>query len=267
MMYGKSLSRLLVPILVLMFYCAISAGDSYAQTPDALEAGRFQLTRAELQRLLLEFEQTERSPERADQFRLRAQQEAELVRARLRDGDFQAGDQVQVSIEGEEGMPLTLTVAPGRTITLPSLGEVSLAGVLRSELHDTVREFVSKLIQSPVVQTRSLIRIAVIGQVGRPGFFALPAESLVSDAIMAAGGPTNQAELKKARVERGLERIWEGKVLQQAVSEGRTLDQMSLRSGDQLVVPAASGPWSAGLIRWVTVIPAALLAIAGLRAM
>jgi hypothetical protein len=40
------------------------------------------------------------------------------------------------------------------------------------------------------------------------------------------------------RVERGTERIWYGQPLQEAIGRGYSLDQLSLRAGDRLVVPA-----------------------------
>jgi protein involved in polysaccharide export with SLBB domain len=236
------------------------------QQPHTWDAGRLQLTRSELELLLQKFEATGSSASHSNEFKLRARHEADLVRQRLRDGDFQVGDQIEVTIEGEANMPLTLTVAPSRILVIPSFGELSLSGVLRSEVNEKIRAHIARYIHSPNVRTRPLIRLGIVGQVGRPGFFVVPAESLISEAIMAAGGPTATAKMSAARIERGSEKIWEGKVLNQAVSDGRTLDQMSLRSGDQLVVPADRGSWTSGLLRTATLIPAALLAITGLIA-
>jgi protein involved in polysaccharide export with SLBB domain len=256
--------RFLLPLLLIL--TVVSAPAARAQTPETWDAGRLQLTRGELELLLAKFEEAGRSASYSNEFRLRAKEEADLVRERLRDGDFQVGDQVALSIEGEQGMPVALTVGPGRVLTIPNFGELSLAGVLRSELQEKMHAHIAKYVQSPVLQTRSLIRLAVVGQVGRPGFYVLPAESLLSEAIMAAGGPAPTAEMNKARIERGVQRIWEGKVLHQALSDGRTLDQMSLRSGDQLVLPQSSGGMS-GMMRNVMLLPGLVVAITGLIAL
>jgi hypothetical protein len=55
---------------------------------------------------------------------------------------------------------------------------------------------------------------------------------------MAAGGPTPDAKVAELRIERSGERLWEGDVLRQAITDGRTLDEMNLRAGDQFIVPA-----------------------------
>lgn len=228
------------------------------------DAGRLQMTRSELEELLASFEQAGRSNDFSPAFRARAEAEAALVRARLTEGDFQVGDQITVQVEGEfEGAALTLTVSPAKTVTLPGMGNLSLVGVLRSELQGKVHEFVSRYIRNPVVQTRTLIRLAIIGQVQQPGFHSIPAEALLSEAIMVAGGPTGVAKFSDVRVERNGEKIWAGKVFQTAIAEGRTLDQMNIRSGDQLVVPMDGGG-SATLLRALTIVPATLVAILGL---
>lgn len=231
----------------------------------AWDAGRLQMTRAELQDLLSKFEQAGRAKDYSAGFKARAASEAALIRSRLESGDFQVGDQINLLIEGEfRDSTLTLTVGPGRTVLVPGMGELALTGVLRSELKEQVREFVTRFIRAPVVHTRTMIRLAVIGQVQRPGFHAIPSESLLSDAIMQAGGPTGTAKLSEARVERNGERIWDGRVFQSAIAEGRTLDQMSIQSGDQLIMPADNGGGSATLLRVLTIVPATLVAIVGL---
>lgn len=235
-----------------------------AQTPTTWDGGQLQLTRTELEQLLAKFEQAGRAA-RSDEFKLRARSEADLVRRRLEEGDFQVGDQVMLIIEGEQGMPLQLVVAPGRVLPMPNFGEVALQGVLRSELTDKLRTHIARFITNPVVRTTSLIRVAVTGEVGTPGWHVLPAESLLSDIIMKAGGPTAAAKLAGIRFERGTQRIWEGEILQRAFSDGRTLDQMSVRSGDQLVIPSSVSTRSAGsVLRVLTMVPAAILAITGL---
>jgi polysaccharide export outer membrane protein len=194
--------------------------------------------------------------------------EAELIRARLRDGDFQVGDQLGVTVEGEQALTATFTVGAGRVLVLPGLGEVSLAGVLRSEAEAKLTADLRRYLREPVVHVHPLVRLAVIGQVRQPGYYVLAADALVSDAIMAAGGPLPTAKLAAARIERGPQRIWEGRALQQAIAQGRTLDQMSLRAGDQVSVPNDSGSRGAAAMRAALAVPGAILAlVAGIKVM
>jgi competence ComEA-like helix-hairpin-helix protein len=51
---------------------------------------------------------------------------------------------------------------------------------------------------------RQTIRIQIIGEVQRPGFYLAQAGATVSDAIALADGPTGQADLKRLNASQGL---------------------------------------------------------------
>jgi protein involved in polysaccharide export with SLBB domain len=117
------------------------------------------------------------------------------------------------------------------------IGAVSLRGVLRSELEAHLTQVIGQYIKEPVVHARSLIRLSVVGGVARPGFYFVPADAMLADALIAAGGPAPDAKVADLRVERAGKAVWEGAALQAAITQGRTLDQMQLRAGDQFVMP------------------------------
>lgn len=188
---------------------------------------------------------------------------AAALSQRLRDGDFHPGDQISITVDGEPTLTATFTVGAGRLVTLPQAGDLALAGVLRSELDSAVRAQVARYLRDPVVHARALVRVGVMGQVRAPGWYVLPAESLLSDVMMAAGGPLPTARPENATVERASVRVWSAPQVRQALAEGRTLDQLDIRAGDQLMVPADRGGRGAALLRILGVIPAAALAIAG----
>ena len=58
---------------------------------------------------------------------------------------------------------------------------------------------------------------------------------------MLAGGPMATAGLDKVRIRRGAEEIWNATRLREATIEGRTLDQLSVRAGDSIIVPERRG--------------------------
>ena len=118
---------------------------------------------------------------------------------------------------------------------------MSLRGVLRSELESHLRTAIAKYIRDPAVQARSSIRIMIMGAVVKRGYFVVPADMVVSDLLTVAGGPTPTARLDELQVQRGGEELWAGEPFQQAIIEGRTLDQLGFRAGDQFFVPASSG--------------------------
>lgn len=233
-----------------------------AQTAAEWDARRPQMTRPALEELLAQYEGVDGSSAYSEELKDRARYEADLIRARLRDGDFQTGDQIQLTVEGETALTNTFIVEPGPRLVLPVIGEVPLAGVLRSELEDHLRAHLGRYIVNPVVHARALIRISIFGSVGSPGFHVSPADAILTDVLNMAGGPAGNADLDKLRVERGGEKIWGEQVLQQAIIEGRTLDQLSMRAGDRIVVPQQGGGFQWQTVRLLVVgVPGAIYGI------
>jgi protein involved in polysaccharide export with SLBB domain len=218
--------------------CALPA---LAQTGPGWDPTGLQLTRADLEDLLARFEQTATSSAYSSTLRAQARAEAALIRQRLEEGDIRVGDRILLVVEGHEQLTDTFTVVAGRAIVLPDIGEVPLTGVLRSELQQHMTEQIRRFIRNPVVHARSLIRLEILGAVGTPGFFTIPSDMLITDALMIAGGPAGNAQMDRIRIERGRDVIWAGDRLREAVIEGRTLDQLSVRAGDSIHVPAKSG--------------------------
>ncbi len=222
-----------------------------------------QMERSELRSLLSVLEAAARSPAYSDRLRQRAQEDADALRGRLEQGDLRVGDRVVLRVEGEPQLPDTLAVQPGPRITLPVIGPISLEGVLRSELEEHLTRELGRFIQDPVVQARALIRLSVRGSVGQPGFYTVPADMLLSEALMRAGGPADDANLDELRIERGEETFLSGQPLQQALVEGRTLDQLDVRAGDQIYVPTREGTrwWSFPLRIGVPIVTSLLLGV------
>jgi len=183
-----------------------------------------------------------------------ALREAAAIRARLARGDFRVGDRILLTVEGEKELSDTFTVGLGGQLTLPLIGNVPLEGVLRSELQDYVTHRLAQNLRDPEVRTRVFVRLSVQGAVTHPGYYGVPADALLSDALMAAGGTMQEANLGRLRIERSGKPIWEGKPLQQAIAEGRTLDGAGLVAGDQVIVPRRSGATAGDVLRLVGVL-------------
>lgn len=229
----------LLRVLALVSLCLAAAAPSRAQDRPGLDPRRVQVTRSDLEGLLAEYEQLLASRTHSGQFKDRIRVEVEGIRARLRDGDVQVGDQVAVFVEGNQELSDTFTVRTGRVLYLPTIGDVPVGGLLRSEMEARIAGHLARFIVEPVVRVQPLLRVAVGGQVGSPGFYTVPAESPVTDVLMRAGGPGTGADLRKIYVERRGTRLMEGEPMQQAIAEGRTLDQMNFHPGDQIHVPQA----------------------------
>jgi protein involved in polysaccharide export with SLBB domain len=193
-------------------------------------------TRAELQALAAGLEQAASSdslPREAKQARLA---EAKAIRQRLDVGDFVTGDRIVVIFRGDSARTDTLVVRSGQHVSFRTLPELSLEGVLRSELKDHLVQHVSRYLRNPQLIVIPLLRVSVLGQVTRPGYYPLSSDALVSDAIMAAGGPTPLADLERTRVSRGGRELLSEKELRVAMQNGRTLDDLGVHEGDEIVV-------------------------------
>jgi polysaccharide biosynthesis/export protein len=153
-----------------------------------------------------------------------------------RDGDFEVGDRIVLRVAGAPALTDTFTLAAGRILRLPDIGDIPLAGVSRSQLQPYLQREIGRYLINPTVEARSLTRVAVLGAVERPGFYAVPPDMLVGDALMVAGGLSREADVTKTTVRRGETEVWTRTRLQDAILKGLTVDQLDLRPGDEIVV-------------------------------
>ena len=211
-----------------------SAQNSLRRTPHEGFA-----TRAELESLVVQAELSVATGARSGAEQSVNKATAFILRQRLADGDFRPGDRIAVVLAGAVKLNDTLVVRSGRTITLPDLPEISLAGVLRSELQSYLAGELSRYIREPQLQTRPLVRLMVSGAVTRPGFYSVPADALLSDVVTTAGGPSGKVAFEKSNIRRGDEVLWNGQSVQAALIDGLTVDALFLRSGDELVIKEA----------------------------
>lgn len=176
--------------------------------------------------------------------------EATVLQNRLREGDFQEGDRIILSIDiprvlspdNSGFLPLggidTVVVRAGKLLQftkVPKVPDLSLEGVLRSELADTVTAYLSKYVRNPSVRATPLVRLAVLGAVGKPGWYLTPSDAVLSDVIMQAG-LVEKSNLSKTIVKRAGAMIWDSDRVSSALADGRSLDRLNLRAGDEIVV-------------------------------
>lgn len=228
------------PRVWLLACLTVFAGPLLAQVPQGqdprLNTRRAQATRAELQASLAQIDTILQSPGYSSRLRDLKRREALLIRERLVEGDIQVGDQIVLTVIGEEAYSQTFTVSAGRMLSLPGIPEIPLRGILRSEAQDFLTQQLGRYIRDPQVRVEALIRMGILGAVGRQGFYQVPADQLVSDAIMLAGGLIAAADPNKTVVRRGTVTILESEDVQEAIIAGATLDQLNLRAGDEIVV-------------------------------
>ncbi|MGH7699668.1 MAG: polysaccharide biosynthesis/export family protein [Gemmatimonadales bacterium] len=172
---------------------------------------------------------------------------------------FQLGDRVLLHVEGDSVLSDTFTVAGGPVLPLPGIGDIPLAGVSRAEVEAYLTRELGRFLRNPVVRARALVRIGILGEVVRPGFYAVPADLVLADAVMVAGGGTTEARLDALRVERGGALLLTPDALRRALAAGGTIDHLGLRAGDHIVVPRRRDPGSTARILGILLaVPAAI---------
>jgi len=162
--------------------------------------------------------------------------EVAQIRARLRDGDFQVGDMIVLSVLNVPQFSDTFPVRAGRVLQIPEISPIPLSGVLRSELQSHLRRHIARYVINPSVEAYSLVRVAVAGAVARPGFYEVRPDAPVSEAVMSAGGFGAQADATKMSVRRAGRVVIPAADLRTAVAMGATLDDVSIRPGDEIRV-------------------------------
>ena len=211
-----------------------------AQTPPVAEAKldtrRAQATRPELQASLGRIDSILASPGYSSRIRDAKKREAALIRDRITEGDLQVGDQVILTVQGEQAFTGTFLVGAGRSLSLPGTPDIPLRGILRSEAQDYITEQLKRYVRDPSVRVQTLIRMGILGAVGKQGFYQVPADVLVSDAIMVAGGPAGNADPNRTVIKRGGNVILTEEDVRGAIVSGATLDQLNLRAGDEISV-------------------------------
>ena len=244
--------------------CALGAlllSPTPALSQDAWDPSRGYASRPQLDSLARRFELSAESPAYSDVLRAEARAQANELRARLATGDFQVGDRIVLVVEREAALTDTFVVEQGPAIELPTTGRISLAGVLRAEAEGHLRTEIGRYVREPSVRARTMIRISVTGEVGQPGFYAVPSEALITDVLVQAGQVTPEADLGKIQIERAGRAFWDNAALGPEIIEGSTLDQLGVRAGDRLVVGHRT-PGMAGLGAVYTPLRTVLLILA-----
>jgi protein involved in polysaccharide export with SLBB domain len=210
----------------------------------AVDAWSPHATRAELSAALQAAQRTAAAGDRKQ--RERAGGEVAAIQRRLRNGDFQVGDRITVSLSGDTTRR-EVAVRDGVVIDLPSgIPPLSLAGVLRAELNDVVTAHFRKYLRDPIVSARPLLRLTVSGAVGRPGTYTVPYDTPVSEIVMAAGGLGSGSRVDEISIRRDGEEVVKAKQFTSLTREGRTVEQAGMRPGDEIFVPTRGNAFRFG---------------------
>jgi protein involved in polysaccharide export with SLBB domain len=210
---------------------AISLAGAQQASPSRLYA-----TRVELQAMLAQTVSQAADPNRSASERAQSSNDEQELRERLETGDFRVGDRIVLRIAGNTTAVDTLNVTAARSLRIPDAGDVSLEGVLRSELDDHLNSAIGRFVRNTVVRAQPLTRLAVLGEVRTPGFVHVPSQALLSDVISAAGGPTPGGNLDRGMIRRAGKQLVSSAAFARGLAGGATLDDLGIRAGDEIVI-------------------------------
>ncbi|MDR7421719.1 MAG: SLBB domain-containing protein, partial [Armatimonadota bacterium] len=116
-------------------------------------------------------------------------------------------DVLEISVWGYPDLTRVVAVLPDGRISVPLVGAVMAAGQTVEQLTRTLVRGFARYIREPqvtvIVKEFRKVRASVLGQVARPGTYALPPGARLLDLISAAGGLTEVASLGDAQLLRG----------------------------------------------------------------
>ncbi len=141
------------------------------------------------------------------------------------------GDIVRVWVWREKDYSGEFAVDARGTVVLPVLGEIAVSGRTAEQLGDTLREAYRKYLNNPSIEVAVLRRVAVQGEVVKPGLYPADATISIGELITLAGGVTPNGNQKKITVLRS------GHVLVSGLGPGTVLQRSPVESGDVVFVP------------------------------
>ena len=168
---------------------------------------------------------------------------AEAPHATNADYRLGPGDVVRISISGYPDMGVEARVSESGKLSYPFIGQIPVGGLSTSQAEALIAQ---RLVEAAIVkqpQVSLLVmqfesqKVAVLGQVVKPGQYALEKTSHLIDALALAGGTLNESAADEATLLRK-----EGSKLSvdlKALFEGDTRQNPLITGGDTLFVPRA----------------------------
>jgi len=108
------------------------------------------------------------------------------------------GDEIGISVWGEENLQRGMTVLPDGGITFPLTGYINVLGKTTEEVEKIITKKLEKVIAEPLVSVSVLnpkgYKVYIMGQVIVPGVYIMTAKMGVVQALSLAGGFTPFAD-------------------------------------------------------------------------
>jgi protein involved in polysaccharide export with SLBB domain len=141
------------------------------------------------------------------------------------------GDIVRLRVWREEDFSGDFPVDRAGRVVLPRLGALDVTGVSTAALYDRIITGLSRYLRNPSIDVVFLKRITIHGAVTNAGLYPVDPTMTVLDALAMAGGAGPEGRLDRIQL------IRDGDVIATVPTTGVRLDELRIRSGDQLFVP------------------------------
>lgn len=160
-----------------------------------------------------------------------------------------SGDELEISVWGEERLQRDVNVLPDGTFSYPLVGQVAAAGKLPAEIEARITTGLKPQYRGPVPQVTVSVKkpsgfqFSVIGKVKAPGTFTPGRYINALEALSMAGGPTEFADVGGIKIIRkegpGVQtlRVRVAGALKGDSNGISDADIPTIHSGDTLVVP------------------------------
>ena len=144
------------------------------------------------------------------------------------------GDSVRVFIWKEDTLSGTFMVDENGALTLPMLGPIKVTNMTVDQLRNRLVTEYSTQLKNPSIDVSVKRRVSVLGQVQKPGVYAVDPTMRLSDVVALAGGLSEDGTTKNIDVMRGNSILYDN-------VDASTPAVPNLHSGDMVVVNKK--PW------------------------
>ncbi|MBC3933631.1 SLBB domain-containing protein [Undibacterium sp. CY22W] len=155
-----------------------------------------------------------------------------------------AGDELLIRAWGSLDVDYRAVVDRNGAISIPTIGNINLAGVKASDAEAVIRSSIAKLYRDVTVNVSfgrlRAITVYVVGQARKPGSYTVSGFSTLVTALLVSGGPNAAGSMRNVQVKRN------GKVqgsldLYAFIAKGDKSSDIKLQDGDTIFIPAAVG--------------------------
>ncbi len=154
------------------------------------------------------------------------------------------GDELMIRGTGSIDIDYRATIDRSGQISIPTIGNVSLAGVKAGDAESVIRNAVATMYKGVKINVNfgklRAITVYVVGQANRPGTYTVSSLSTLVTTLFASGGPNTNGSMRHIQVKRS-GRIVADLDLYAFIAKGDKSADIKLQDGDSIYIPAATG--------------------------